>query len=61
MANSNDPKVFTAQYAEDGGWRNWAYSATGRRLVPGPVYNSEQEAKAALASEEDQLKQQAAG
>lgn len=59
MATSNDPKVFTAQYAEDGGWRNWAYSATTRRLVPGPVHASEDEAKAALASEGKQLTDQA--
>lgn len=59
MVTSNDPKVFTAQYAEDGGWRNWAYSATARRLAPGPVHASEDEAKAALASEEKQLTEKA--
>lgn len=57
MANSNDLKVFTAQYAEDGGWRNWAYSPATARLVPGPVHADAMEAKDSLKDEEGQLRQ----
>jgi len=56
---TTDQKVFTAQYAEDGGWRNWLHHAGSRRLVPGPVHPTEDEAKAALDSERNQLAQRA--